>query len=84
MRQHDKPSAADAGGASVAADQTLQQITLLAAAVAAAGGAVAANVLAAAVATPCVAGSDGFHALFLDPLMWPQGAAAAALAPSLL
>lgn len=69
MQQHDKPSAADADGASVVADRTLQQITLLAAVAAAAGGAVAANVLAAAVATPCVAGSDDFHGLFLDPLM---------------
>jgi hypothetical protein len=84
-QQHDKLSAADADGASVVADHTLQQITLLAAV--AVGGAVAANALAAAVAVPCVAGFDDFRVLFLDPLTWPQGAAAAAaaaaLAPSL-
>jgi hypothetical protein len=57
MQQHDKPSAADADGASVVADQTLQQIILLVAVVAAAvGGAVAVNVAkVGSVTAVCVA-----------------------------
>jgi hypothetical protein len=65
-QQHDKPSAADADGASVVADHILLQIALLVAV----GGSVAADVLAAAaVAIPYVAESDDFRGLFPDPLM---------------